>query len=366
MTHVSRFAPFKRQTLKWYYGGEPHKRLASMHDVLPGLKHNDLRPKSPGLNDKFAKDAGYPADGKVKLTEREYTDLVEVLRDPSELDFYQDHTYNRPWDEQMPNRDQRRQIAEMAEWMKPGYIIRPWVWYPGDLVEVVDGEFAGQRGTIQTVIQFKNKVIVSGVNIQAIDIPATEDKPAQVLDREHPISVTMVRHVDPKTNEPCELKLAKVRNKETGKVEERRFSTTSGAVLPIPMPKPSTDGDPLLDTPIDDATEETYDEAKELPVMVAHKLKALEKGFVEQLKTAYDYHEPLRRKNFESAQRYSLDVQRKAAKLLVAATKGDMEFTGNAEVDGATLATLNELRLQPKDWWFDVASADAEDSRAEA
>ena len=360
MAHLSRFAPFKRQTIKWYYGGEPHKRLGAAVDALPGLGRNDLRPTNPKLNDKFEKDAGYPADGKVKLTDKEYVDLVETLRDPQEQDFYQDHSYHHPWTDQAPNAKQREQIEANSEWMRPGFQITPWLWYPGDMVEVVDGEFAGQRGTIQTVIQFKNTIIVSGINVQPIEIPATEDKPAQTLDREHAIHVEKVKHVDPKTNELCDLKIVKVRNKDTGKSEERRISTASGAVLPIPERKSQTDGDPLADTPIDDAQEVTYEEEKELAVMVQHKLKALEKGFVAQLKVAYDYHEPLRQRNHASVKQYSLDVQRRAEGLLLKAAKGDVEWTGSPAADGSAMAEMEALRLQPKDWWFDAADADAD------
>ena len=273
-----------------------------------------------------------------------------------------DHTYHHDMTMQDLDRKQRKQIESIAEWMKPGHIIFPWIWYPGDLVEATEGDFTAQRGQIQTVIQFKNQIIVTGINVDTIEIPASEGQPAQKLDREHPISVKMVKHVDPTNNEWCDVKLIKVRNKETKKLEERRISLTTGALIEIPEKKKSMNGDPIKDTGIDDATEETFDEEKEIAVMTQQKLKRLEQGFVDQLRIAHEHHEPFQRANYESQQQYMLDVQRKAASMLLQSARKVTEWTGNECVDDEQQHISSEIALEPKAWWFDAIHSGEDDS----
>lgn len=257
--------------------------------------------------------SGVYSDEKVDLRDRERLELLESIRHPRERDFYQDHTYHNQWIRRDLERHQKVQLSSRYRYFAPDYVIEPWIWYPGDVVEVVTGEGAGQRGAIIAVVKYKNEIIVQNINVQDVVIPATETRPEQVVQREHPINVSRVQHVDPSTNKLCRLDLVKVRNKETGKLEEKRMSLESGVLLPIPSLDSQMEvGDPLKDTPIHDADEATYDEA-EMQVLVQRRLQAMEDYFVRSLRKSYDFHEPLRVRNAEDMSAFQSDVLRTAS-----------------------------------------------------
>lgn len=269
-----------------------------------------LKPKLTQPN-VWDKDKFY-AEKSDDMTKRENLDAVEALRRERERDFYQDHTYHDQWIQRELNDDQKAQLTERYDYFQPGFQRSPWLWYPGDLVEVVRGAFAGQRGTIVAVVAFRNQLIVQNVNVQEISIPASESRPEQIMQREHPIHCDDVRHVDPTTGELCDLKLVTVRNKETGKPEKRRLSLASGVMLPIPAKDFTIEGDPLLDTPLQDAEEETYHEEKELAVIVQRKLRAMEDFFVSELKAGYEFHKDLFAKSAADMRQFQSDVVARA------------------------------------------------------
>lgn len=252
---------------------------------------------------------GTYSDETVDLRDRERLELLESMRHPRERDFYQDHTYHNQWLRRDLEKHQKQQLAARYKYFAPDFEISPWIWYPGDIVEVVSGEGIGQRGTIIAVIKYKNEIVVQNINVQDVVIPASESRPEQIVQREHPISVTRVRHVDPSTNEICNIEMVKVRNKETGEMEEKRMSLESGILMSIPPVNDELEvGDPLKDTPIQDADEATYDREAEQAVLVDKRLEAMEEHFVQSLKQSYEFHEPLRRKNAEDMRQFQTDV----------------------------------------------------------
>lgn len=262
---------------------------------------------------------GIYTDEKVDLRDRERLEMLEAIRHPKERDFYQDHTYHNQWIARDLEKHHKSQIASRYPFFAPNYEIKPWIWYPGDIVEVVSGEGVGQRGSIIAVVKYKNEILVQNINVQDVIIPASETRPEQVVQREHPISVHRVRHIDPSTNELCHLEVVKVRNKETGELEERRISLESGALLPTPAPEDTVEaGDPLKDTAIQDADEDTFDRAKELPLLVERRLQAMENYFVSSLKKSYEFHEGLRRRNGEDMQAFQNGVVACATEKLAA------------------------------------------------
>ncbi|CAM39236.1 hypothetical protein, conserved [Leishmania braziliensis MHOM/BR/75/M2904] len=305
------------------------ERVLKAYNVSPNLLR---RPKvKPGLL------AGLYTDEKIDLRDRERLELVESIRHPKERDFYQDHTYHNQWIARDLEKHQKAQIAGRYPYFAPNYEIKPWIWYPGDTVEVVSGEGAGQRGAIIAVVKYKNEILVQNVNVKDVVIPASETRPEQVVQREHPINVLRVRHVDPSTNQLCHLEIVKVRNKETGELEERRISLESGALLPIPAPEETVEaGDPLKDTAIQDADEDTYDRQKEMPLLVERRLHAMEKYFVDSLRKSYEYHKPLQVRNAQDMKAFQRDVlvratEKLAATAAVAATESVQP--GDAEAD---------------------------------
>ncbi|KAG5502899.1 hypothetical protein JKF63_04670 [Porcisia hertigi] len=309
---------------------KPWWKLLKAYNVSPNLLR---RPKvKPGLLN------GIYTDEKVDLRDRERLELVESIRHPKERDFYQDHTYHNQWIARDLEAHQKTQIAGRYPYFSPNYEINPWIWYPGDTVEVVSGEGAGQRGAIIAVVKYKNEILVQNVNVRDVVIPASETRPEQVVQREHPISVLRVRHVDPSTNQLCHLDIVKVRNKETGELEERRISLESGALLPIPAPEETVEaGDPLKDTAIQDADEDTYDQQKEMPLLVARRLQAMENYFVDSLRKSYEYHKALQERNAEDMQAFQKDVLVRATeKLAVAAAVAGRGGVLGADSQAAT------------------------------
>jgi large subunit ribosomal protein L24 len=286
------------------------------------LKAYNVRPnllRRPKVKEGLLK--GIYTDEKVDLRDRERLEMLEAIRHPKERDFYQDHTYHNQWIARDLEKHQKSQIASRYPYFAPNYEIKPWLWYPGDIVEVTSGEGVGQRGSIIAVVKYKNEILVQNINVQDVTIPASETRPEQVVQREHPISVHRVRHIDPSTNELCHLELVKVRNKETGELEERRISLESGALLPIPAPEETVEGgDPLKDTAIQDADEDTYDRAKELPLLVERRLQAMENYFVRTLKESYEFHECLRQRNAEDMLSFQKSVVARATEKLAATT----------------------------------------------
>lgn len=267
---------------------------------------------------------GVYADQTVDLRDKEQLELLEEIRHPRERDFYQDHTYHNQWIDRDLEPHQKAQIASRYKYFDPDFAIKPWLWYPGDVVEVVRGGVnVGQRGNIIAVVPYKNEVIVQHVNIKDIVIPASDTRPEQIVQREHPISVDNIQHVDPSTGHVCTMALVKVYAKGTQQLEERRISLDSGVLLPIPARDSGAaleTGDPLRDTPIQDADEETYDQETEIPLLVDRKLKAMENYFTQHvLKSSYEFHQPLHRANALEMRKFQTDVVKQATSFLSSA-----------------------------------------------
>jgi large subunit ribosomal protein L24 len=304
---------FSAYTLNTRFYFRPSLRKPS--SALP-IDRNFYR--TPRLDQKFQGRTFY--DARVDMTAKENLDVVEMLRHPRERDYYQDHTYHNEWIARDLTAKQAGQLTERYYWMVPGHQIEPWVWFPGDVVEVVSGDFSGQRGTILNVVKYKNEAYVQNVNVQPLVIPASETRPEQTIQREHAVSVTKLKLVDPSTNEPCDVRLVTVRDKDTGSHVQRRMSLTTGTLLPLPKPSNDIDvGDPMHDTPLEDAREPTYMEDKELPVIVARKLRAIEDNFVRDLKTLNDKHDTYRAANDKYLRRYQQEVVKQAAQLVISA-----------------------------------------------
>lgn len=308
---------------------------------------------------------GIYADTTVDLRDKDRLSLVEEIRHPKERDFYQDHTYHNQWIDRDLEPHQRSALSSRYKSFDPDFAVKPWIWFPGDLVEVVRGETRGERGRIIAVIPYKNEIIVEHLNVQDIVIPASESRPEQVIHREHPIAIDCVRHVDPSTNELCTVVMVKVNSQDVpGELEERRLSLESGVILPIPPREEAGGssgvelGDPLKDTPLQDAEEETYDASSEIPLLVERKLKAMEEYFTGKvLKRSYEYHQPLREANAQSMRRFQCDVVKQAGEQL-AVRLADRYFAPAAETDEKDSTTATT-----KKWWEEMIAPYVEEAR---
>ena len=308
------------------------------------------------LNIKPELKTGRYVNTTVDYRQKEHLEELEAIRHPRERDFYQDHSYHNQWIKRDLELNQKKTLTSRYSFFAKDFQKTPWLWHPGDTVEIVQGEHTGQRGTIIAVVAYKNQLIVQNVNVQDVVIPASESRPEQNVQREHPISVDIVRHVDPSTNEPCNVRLVTVRNKTTGALEEKRMSLTSGVLLPIP---PRDDlmelGDPLKDTPILDADEQTYDPAKEMPLLVERKLQAMETYFVGRLKKAFEYHDQLSAKNEADMRAFQRDV-----------VEGSVESLADMVVQGALRSVDEFLAEEVSEAVTDLQTTEAEEARAAA
>ena len=278
------------------------------------------------------------ADKSVDLRSRDNLEILESLRSPREKDFYQDHNYFDEWENRGLDKNQKRQLKQRYPYFAPNFQVTPWVWYPGDMVEVVSGTQTGQRGAILAVVPYKNELLVQNINVQDVKIPATDTRPEQVVSREHPISVLDIRHVDPITDQICTVQFIRVRkgakdgggdaSNNSGEFEEKRICMESGTILTTPDKKAQTDslGDPLRDTPYGDAFEATYRPDEELPILVERKLQAMEEGFIAKLKSSYEFHSERQKQTAEQMRQFQLSAQNlaisKVAKLINDSAEG--------------------------------------------
>eukprot|EP00759_Apiculatamorpha_spiralis_P011275 PhF_6_TR18677/c0_g1_i1/m.27300/K02895/RP-L24, MRPL24, rplX; large subunit ribosomal protein L24 len=324
----------------WYY----NRRRSS---IAQGVHPNVLR--NLNIDRKFTR---MYYDHKHDLSSRDNLQESEDLRHPKELDHYQDHTYHTQWEARDHSKQQQKEIAKSYKWMSPGYQVEPWVWYRGDEVEVMTGPERGKRGVIRSVIKYKNEIVVEGVNVKKEEFPATEDRPKQIVYNPFPISVKNVLHVDKSNGQVCEMRLIKVRDKaDPTKEKIVRVSLATGSVLDIPIePTPPTVGDPLLDTSIHDALENT-NVMNDIDTLAQMKLEALESHFVGELKKAYEFNKPLQDEVAGDYEKFKWDVWIRAKAMLQ--KKLDMEGKQNdssdvTELESGTVPPSQEPKKKRK------------------
>lgn len=96
----------------------------------------------------------------------------------------------------------------------------------GDKVVVTTGRDKGKTGEILRVITDENRVLVQGVNMVKRHTRATQTAAGGIIEKEAPVHVSNVAHIDPKSNEPTRVG---IRILEDGR--KVRFAKRSGEVL---------------------------------------------------------------------------------------------------------------------------------------
>ncbi|WP_193173499.1 50S ribosomal protein L24 [Nisaea nitritireducens] len=96
----------------------------------------------------------------------------------------------------------------------------------GDKVVVTTGRDKGKTGEILRVITDENRVLVQGVNMVKRHTRATQTSAGGIIEKEAPVHVSNVAHIDPKSNEPTRVG---IRTLEDGR--KVRFAKRSGEVL---------------------------------------------------------------------------------------------------------------------------------------
>ncbi len=96
----------------------------------------------------------------------------------------------------------------------------------GDRVQVMAGKNKGLRGEVLTVNTKDDRVVVQGVNMIKRHTKPTQAQPGGIIEREAPIHVSNVLHIDPKTDKPT-----RVGFKALGDGRKVRIAKGSGEVI---------------------------------------------------------------------------------------------------------------------------------------
>ncbi len=96
----------------------------------------------------------------------------------------------------------------------------------GDRVQVVAGKNKGLRGEVLKVNTKDDRVVVQGVNMIKRHTKPTQAQPGGIVEREAPIHVSNVLHIDPKTDKPT-----RVGFKVLDDGRKVRFAKGSGEVI---------------------------------------------------------------------------------------------------------------------------------------
>ncbi|MEE2687851.1 MAG: 50S ribosomal protein L24 [Pseudomonadota bacterium] len=96
----------------------------------------------------------------------------------------------------------------------------------GDHVQVIAGKDKGKQGDILSVVKGARRVIVSGVNVARRHTRPSQTTPGGIIDKEMPLDVSNVSHIDPKDDKPT-----RVGFKLLGDGRKVRFAKRSGEVI---------------------------------------------------------------------------------------------------------------------------------------
>ena len=75
----------------------------------------------------------------------------------------------------------------------------------GDRVQVIAGKDKGKQGEILLVLRAKERAVVRGVNVARRHTRASQTSPGGIVDKEMPIAVSNLTHVDPKDDKPTRV-----------------------------------------------------------------------------------------------------------------------------------------------------------------
>ena len=96
----------------------------------------------------------------------------------------------------------------------------------GDRVVLLAGKDKGKRGEVLRVMPKDNRVLVSGVNMVRRHTRPSQAGPGGIEEREAPVHVSNVAHIDPKDDKPTRIGFKFI---EGGR--KVRFAKRSGEVI---------------------------------------------------------------------------------------------------------------------------------------
>ncbi len=98
----------------------------------------------------------------------------------------------------------------------------------GDKVTVITGRDKGKKGEVLRVVREDDRVVVQGVNIVKRHQRPTASTPGGIVEKEAPIHISNVAHIDPKSDQPTRVGF---RVEEGGR--KVRVAKRSGEVIDI-------------------------------------------------------------------------------------------------------------------------------------
>ena len=96
----------------------------------------------------------------------------------------------------------------------------------GDRVVVISGDDKGKRGEVLRVFPKEDRVLIQGVNMVTRHQRQTASQEGGRLQKEAPVHVSNVAHIDPKTDKPTKIGIKIL--EDGSKV---RFAKRSGEVI---------------------------------------------------------------------------------------------------------------------------------------
>jgi large subunit ribosomal protein L24 len=96
----------------------------------------------------------------------------------------------------------------------------------GDTVIVMTGRDKGKRGEILRVLPAAQRVYVQGVNIVKRHTRATQTQTGGIVEKEAPIHMSNLAHIDPKTDEPTRIGFKFMEDKT-----KVRYAKRSGEII---------------------------------------------------------------------------------------------------------------------------------------
>jgi large subunit ribosomal protein L24 len=107
-----------------------------------------------------------------------------------------------------------------------GSVVRTFKIKKGDRVVVVSGRDRGKHGEVLRVVRKEDRLIVQGVNMVKRHSRPAAGHPGGIIDKEAPIHISNVAHLDPSTNGPTRVGYKFL---EDGR--KVRFAKRSGEVI---------------------------------------------------------------------------------------------------------------------------------------
>jgi large subunit ribosomal protein L24 len=75
----------------------------------------------------------------------------------------------------------------------------------GDKVVVITGRDKGKTGEVLRVLREESRVLVQGINMVKRHMKPSPANPGGIVDKEAPLHISNVAHVDPKTQKPTRV-----------------------------------------------------------------------------------------------------------------------------------------------------------------